>query len=302
MEDEGSRAAVHRPVLLPEVLQILDPQPGGVFLDGTLGAGGHSEAILERTAPDGILIGLDRDEEILGLARVRLAKFGNRARLHHAKYSEMERILLREKLQGVNGLLLDLGVSSLQLDQANRGFSFMHSGPLDMRMDRSEECWTAAEIVNRLTERELADVIYQFGDERKSRRIARYIVERRKKRPFSDTLDLATLIEAACGRHEKIHPATRTFQALRIAANQELEELKQGLESGLARLLPGGRMAVISFHSLEDRMVKERFRAAAKTEEFALLVKKPLTASYEEQDENRRSRSAKLRAVERVRR
>lgn len=300
MEDEGSRAEVHRPVLLPEVLQILNPQPGGVFLDGTLGAGGHSQALLERTAPDGILIGLDRDEEILAIARARLAKFGNRAHLHHATYSQMGEILDREKLREIDGFLLDLGVSSLQLDKPDRGFSFNQPGPLDMRMDRSEDCWTAAEIVNRLTERELADVIYQFGDERKSRRIAKAIVERRKKRPFSDTLDLATLVEAVCGRHEKIHPATRTFQALRIAANRELEELKAGLETGLARLRPGGRGVVISFHSLEDRIVKERFRAAAQSEEFRLLVKKPLTASLEEQDSNRRSRSAKLRAVERI--
>lgn len=290
----------HVPVLLTEVLDLLAPRPGMIVLDGTLGAGGHAEAILERIQPGGLLIGTDRDPEILATTRERLKRFEGGVKLFHSQISQIPELLDREAIPPLDAFLLDLGVSSFQIDRPERGFSFLQDGPLDMRMDRTENCWTAAEIVNRLQERELADLIYQYGDERKSRPIAKAIVERRKKAPFSRTGDLASLIEAVCGRREKIHPATRVFQALRIAANRELEELDAGLAALLPRLKVGGRAAVISFHSLEDRKVKEAFREQSQKGNFRLLTKKPVGPGREEELRNRRSRSAKLRAVERI--
>lgn len=296
----GEGPEVHVPVLVSQVLAWLDPRSGGIYLDGTVGAGGHAERILERSAPDGVVLAADRDGEVLELARRRLARFGPRARLFHGRISGIGAVLDREGIAGLDGFLLDLGVSSYQLDRPDRGFSFSHDGPLDMRMDRKEDCWTAAEVVNRLPERELADALFRFGEEGRSRRIARAIVERRRKRPFSRTGDLAAFVEELLGRHGRTHPATKVFQALRVAVNRELEELESGLEQLLARLGPRGRAVVVSFHSLEDRIVKEAFRRGAREGRLRLLTRKPAVAGREERAENRRSRSAKLRAAERI--
>lgn len=286
----------HEPVLLAEAMGLLAVRPGGLYVDGTAGLGGHARAILERSAPDGRLIAVDRDAETLAEARSRLAEFGERARFVHADYREIPALLGAEEPDGV---LLDLGVSSAQIDDAERGFSFRADGPLDMRMDRSQGA-TAADAVNRLDEETLADVIYRFGEERRSRRIARAIVETRRRAPFATTTDLAALIRRSSRSSGRpgLDPATRTFQALRIYVNRELEELGGALEAIARTLAPGGRFAVIAFHSLEDREVKQSFRSLA-TEGFRLLTKKPVRPGDDEMGRNPRSRSARLRAVER---
>jgi 16S rRNA (cytosine1402-N4)-methyltransferase len=286
----------HEPVLLAEAMELLAVRPGGLYVDGTTGLGGHARAILERSAPDGRLIAVDRDAETLAEARGRLAEFGERARFVHADYREIPALLGGEEPDGV---LLDLGVSSAQLDDAARGFSFRTEGPLDMRMDRSQGA-TAADVVNRLGEEELADMIYRFGEERRSRRIARAIVETRRRAPFATTTDLAALIRRSSRSSGRpgLDPATRTFQALRIYVNRELEELGGALGAIARRLAPGGRFAVIAFHSLEDREVKQSFRSLV-SEGFQLLTKKPVRPGDDEMARNPRSRSARLRAVER---
>ncbi|MGH2523527.1 MAG: 16S rRNA (cytosine(1402)-N(4))-methyltransferase RsmH [Anaerolineales bacterium] len=248
----------HIPVLYQEVLTGLQPGPGGKYIDGTLGAGGHAAGILERSAPDGQLLGMDLDPAALEAARAALAPFGERARIVRASYTQMGDAA--RDFAPVDGILLDLGLSSLQLDDPARGFAFQSEGPLDMRFD-PESGLTAAEIVNEWPEDELADVLYQYGEERHSRKIARAI---RAARPLRSTRQLAEVVaKAAGGRHEKIHPATRTFQALRIAVNEELESVEQALPIALGLLKPGGRLAVIAFHSLEDRIVKQFFRQQA---------------------------------------
>jgi len=286
----------HEPVLLAEAMELLAVRPGGLYVDGTAGLGGHAQAILERCAPDGRLIAVDRDAETLAEAARRLAPFGDRVRFVHADYREIPRLLGTEEPDGV---LLDLGVSSAQLDDAARGFSFQAEGPLDMRMDRSQGT-TAADAVNRLDEEELASVIYRFGEERRSRRIARAIVETRRRSPLATTTDLAAIVRRSSRTSGRpgLDPATRTFQALRIYVNRELEELGAALGAIARRLAPGGRFAVIAFHSLEDREVKQCFRGLA-TEGFRLLTKKPLRPGDDETRRNPRSRSARLRGVER---
>jgi 16S rRNA (cytosine1402-N4)-methyltransferase len=294
---------MHVPVMLDEVVGALVNGEAKLFFDGTLGGGGHAEAILNAAGPDSTLIGIDRDEGALRKTGERLQAFGDRIRLHHANFEAMKNVVNSEGFEGVDGVLMDIGYSSNQVDDPERGFSFSDDGPLDMRMDRSEPL-TAAAILNSYEESDLADMIYQYGEERASRRIARAIVRRRSTEPFERTNDLADIAgRAAGGRKGRIHPATKTFQALRIEVNRELECLKEGLKQGTSLLNPGGRMAVISFHSLEDRIVKYFFRELAKEEggskSFTIITRKPLIAGESELDKNPRARSAKLRVIER---
>jgi 16S rRNA (cytosine1402-N4)-methyltransferase len=267
-----------------------------LYVDGTTGLGGHAEAILRRSAPDGRLIAVDRDAEALAHARARLAPFGDRVRFVHADYRA-----LPDHLEGArpDGVLVDMGVSSYQLDDAERGFSFSADGPLDMRMDRTQGT-TAADLLRALSETDLANLIYEFGEERRSRRIARTIVEARRKERIATTGQLAALVRRASPRSGRpgLDPATRTFQALRIAVNRELEGLSDALRAMAHALAAGGRLVVIAFHSLEDREVKHTFRGLSAAG-FAVLTKKPVRPTDAEAARNPRSRSAKLRALER---
>jgi 16S rRNA (cytosine1402-N4)-methyltransferase len=282
-------------VLLAECLELLAVRPGGLYVDGTLGLGGHAAEVLRRSAPDGRLLGTDKDGETLQRAKENLESFGDRVRFVQADFREVPSLLGGDR---ADGMLLDLGVSSVQLDTAERGFSFQADGPLDMRMDRSQGV-TAAEVVNRTRERELADLIYGYGEERASRSIARAIVRARERGPIRTTAELADLVRRAAPRSRPgLHPATRTFQALRIHVNRELEGLAAALESLAECLAPGGRLVVLAFHSLEDREVKQTFRGLA-ARGFRLLTKKPLRPGEAELRENPRSRSARLRGIAR---
>ena len=290
----------HVPVLFQEAIEYLRVRPGDTILDCTLGMAGHSSEIVKRLGPAGRLIGFDRDAQALELARERLAEVtaelaGNAPQVtlvHEAFSAAPEHV----KAGSVDAILADFGVSSLQLGEASRGFSFMADGPLDMRMN-TQSGPTAAQVVNEASERELADLIYEYGEERRSRRIARAIV---RGRPVTTTGQLARIVAAAAPamKQDRIHPATRTFQALRIRVNRELDEIKALMEAAPKLLKPSGRLVVISFHSLEDRIVKDSFREGAHAGVWTLLTKKPVTASEEEIDRNPRSRSAKLRAAE----
>jgi len=286
--------AAHEPVLLPEALELLAVRPGGLWVDGTVGLGGHAAEILRRSAPDGHLLALDRDAETLEETRRSLQPFGERARLVHADFRRLPDLMAPAS---ANGILLDLGVSSRQLDEPERGFSFRAEGPLDMRMDRSQG-QTAAEAVNRMREADLADLIYRFGEEPKSRRVARAIVEARRRARIVTTTALAEVVRRAARGRPGLDPATRTFQALRIHVNRELERLGPTLAELAGLLVPGGRLAVIAFHSLEDREVKQTFRELARGG-FRLLTRKPVRPTAEEARRNPRSRSAKLRALAR---
>ena len=296
----------HVPVMTAEVLRYLRPERGGLFVDCTVGLGGHARALLEAGATR--LIGLDRDLDALTRARDALAPFGDRVRLVHADYRAIDEVLDRERVDLVDGALADLGVSSLQFDAPGRGFSFQRDEPLDMRMDRTGGD-TAADLVARSTERELADAIFQYGEERFSRRIARAIVDARARTPVQTTGQLAAIVRRAIHRPARsrrgamrIDPATRTFQALRIWVNRELEGLDRFLDAASRRLRAGARLVVITFHSLEDRIVKHTLRALEHREDalVKVLTKKPVTPGDDEVDRNARSRSAKLRAAERV--
>jgi len=307
----------HSSVMPGEVLECLSPGAGEIFVDGTVGGGGHARLILEATAPDGLLIGLDRDREALEEAGRRLAPFGDRVLLRHGNFADAHRILAEIGISSVDGILLDLGVSSFQLDTARRGFSFRSDAPLDMRMDASSGM-TAAEVVNTMASDDLVRIFREYGEERYARRIARRIEKVRSEEPLRTTRQLAELIRDAVpgGRAPtRIHPATRVFQALRIHVNAELDSLRDGLQRALGLLKPGGRMAVISFHSLEDRIVKKFFRgetqpcicppglpvcACNRKPTVALLTRKGLRASETEVESNPRSRSAVLRAVRRL--
>jgi 16S rRNA (cytosine1402-N4)-methyltransferase len=290
----------HTPVLPAEVLAGLAPRPGGRYIDGTLGGGGHAALVLEASAPDGRLLGLDVDPAALAAARARLAPFGERFQAARGNFREIAALARASGFDGADGILLDLGVSSHQLDTPERGFSFQADAPLDMRLDPQGEV-TAADLVNELPEGELADVIYRYGEERGSRRIARVVAEARRKGRIETTAELAGLVARALGgRHGKIHPATRTFQALRIAVNEELASLEHALPQIVGLLAPRGRAAVIAFHSLEDRIVKQFFRAEVDAGGLRLITKKPLEATDDEARTNPRSRSAKLRVAERV--
>jgi 16S rRNA (cytosine1402-N4)-methyltransferase len=300
----GGKETSHVPVLLKEAIDFLNVRHGGIYIDATVGLGGHSYEIAKRLGAPGHLIGLDKDPAALEIARAKLAgEDFPKVTLMQCSFAEVGERFGKDFM---DGLLADVGVSSLQLEDAVRGFSFQADGPLDMRMDpRSER--TAEQVVNHLDERELADVIYEFGEERRSRRIARAIV---RSRPIRSTAHLADVLSAAArpmNKHQnnyeprRIHPATRTFQALRIFVNRELDDLRALLEAAPRILKPGGRVVVISFHSLEDRIVKDAFREGSiKYKHFRVLTKKPVTASKQEQDRNPRARSAKLRAAERI--
>lgn len=289
----------HIPVMLEEIMQALQVGPGKIYLDGTVGYGGHATAILQRSTPDGVLIGLDRDPEALAAAREELSPYGERCHLWHRNYRDFDDVLTTEKISGLDGLLLDLGVSSVQLTTGPRGFSIQSEGPLDMRMDPDTEP-NAADIVNRWPEKELADLFYHLGEERFSRRYARAIVAARQKQAIRTTRQLADLIAAHCPRRSRhLHPATRIFQALRIAVNDELGALDEFLGKCPQYLKPSGRVAILSYHSLEDRRVKQAFRQAQREGLMDVVNKKPLTPSDTETKQNPRARSAKLRVAER---
>ncbi len=305
---------MHRPALLQEVIDALQPQPGGIYIDGTVGAGGHAAAILAASAPDGELFGFDQDKAALEIASHNLEKFGNRVHLLHSNFDQLGDMARRYQIPPGDGILLDLGVSSMQFDRPERGFSFQQDGPLDMRMNPTIG-QTAADLVNSLPETELANLIYRYGEERHSRRIAAAIV---RARPVTRTAKLAQIIAKAVPAKRgqrggsKIHPATRTFQALRIAVNDELGALERVLPQAVHQLKPGGRLAVISFHSLEDRIVKQYFKREAQDcicppeQPFCIcqhkaiidiITKKPITPSPAEIEANPKARSAKLRVV-----
>ena len=302
----------HQPVLYKEIIHALQPHAGGRYVDGTLGAGGHARGIMEASAPDGQLLGLDVDPQALALARKILAPYEDRIHLAQASYASLSAQLARLHWDVVDGILLDLGASSMQFDIPERGFSFLHEAPLDMRFGPHVP-QTAADLVNKYSERELADLIYQYGEERDSRKIARAIV---KARPIHTTRELAAAIESVSPRRgDRVHPATRTFQALRIAVNDELASLEDVLPQAVAALRSGGRLAVISFHSLEDRIIKDFFREQSKdlvnppyeqiyeVERQATLKevnRKPITPSEEEIERNPRARSAKFRIAEKT--
>jgi 16S rRNA (cytosine1402-N4)-methyltransferase len=313
----GGMGAPHRPVLLQETIKLLGAERGGLFVDGTLGLGGHSEAILEASA-DTRVIGIDRDGEALGLAKKRLERFGSRFRGVHANFRDIARVVEEANEGDVRGTLVDLGVSSLQLDTGERGFSFRHDAPLDMRMNAGGDEETAAELLARLPEDEIARIIFEYGEERRSRRIARWIVEKRERGdPVETTKKLADLVARAVGsrRTDKVHPATRTFQALRIAVNGELEGLGEFVETAIDLLQTNGRFVAISFHSLEDRIVKQTLRRLSGYCECSprvpvcscgarltveVLTRRPIVPGETEMIENPRARSAKLRACRKI--
>ena len=295
----GSDEPPHASVLAAEVVSMLAPKPDGVYIDCTVGFGGHADALLEAGA--GRVIGVDRDEQALALARERLARWGGRVVLMHSDYRSLADIARATGISAANGVLADLGVSSMQFDDASRGFSFRQSGPLDMRMDRS----TGTPLGDRLAtidEGTLADVIFKFGEERKSRRVARAILAARDNGTLKTTADLAAAARrgAGTGRWERIDPATRTFQALRIWVNEELDGLEAFVESAVNLLAPSGRLAVIAFHSLEDRLMKQTMRALAAGGRVALITRRPTQPSDEEVARNPRARSARLRVVEKA--
>jgi 16S rRNA (cytosine1402-N4)-methyltransferase len=309
--------AYHTPVMVGEVITSLRLRPGTITVDGTVGGGGHAEAILENTAPDGILIGIDADSDALSAAEKRLARFGERIILVKGNFADMERILSEKKIGMVDGILLDLGVSSHQLDTADRGFSFSQDAPLDMRMDQTRAA-SAADLVNTLPWQELARIIRDYGEERMAGRIARAIAKERTHSPIRTTTDLAGVVVRAFppeAERQRIHPATRTFQALRIAVNDELANLRKALTDGMERLKPGGRFSVISFHSLEDRIVKNAFRNGEKgctcppdlpvcacggKPNLRVVTRKPVNPGDAEISGNPRARSAKLRTAEKI--
>ncbi len=311
--------SIHIPVLLQETIEMLRPEASGRYLDGTVGMGGHSRALLERTGGEGFLCGLDRDTQALELARVRLAPFGEHVRLFHLRYSRFAEALDTLGWDTIDGALIDIGVSSLQIDSAERGFSFHADGPLDMRMDRDSGEAPVSRLVNRARLEELKDIIERYGEDPQAGRIARAIVEARVRKPIETTRELAQLVEqaypAAWRAKARNHPATRTFQALRMAVNDEIGELERFLDGILARLKPGGRVAVITFHSLEDRVVKQKMRTWTQgclcpkhlpvcvchhRPEAFLVTPKPVSPSERELNLNPRSGSAKLRVAEKL--
>jgi 16S rRNA (cytosine1402-N4)-methyltransferase len=292
-------SSAHEPVMVPEVVELLQPSRGGLFVDCTVGLGGHGRALLEAGATR--LLGFDRDLSALAIARDTLATFGDRVELVHADYRDLDGVLDERRIEKVTGILADLGVSSMQFDAEGRGFSFRRDEPLDMRMDQSRGP-SVADLLRDVDETELADVIYRFGEERASRRVARGIVYARRESPIDTTGRLAAIVRRSVPHHghQRIDPATRTFQALRIWVNRELDGLDAFLAIAARRLLAGARLAVITFHSLEDRIVKHTFRAMEKAGDgLRILTKRPLVPADEEAARNPRARSAKLRAIER---
>jgi len=289
----------HIPVLLEEVVELLALKPGSVIIDGTVGLGGHALAMLERISPNGKLLGIDRDQANLDRAKKNLASYSKQIDLVHDNYLNLKQIAYDRGFYPADAILLDIGFSSVHIEDSDRGFSFQHQGPLDMRYDQSQG-QTAADIINEWSVNELTEIFRKLGEERHARKIAIAIARTRRHEPIQTTTDLANLISNAIPTQRgKIHPATRVFQALRIAVNDELAVLEQALPQALGTLKPGGRLAVISFHSLEDRIVKHTFKEFDGTK-IKIITKKPVIATKEETKENPRSRSAKLRVAERI--
>ncbi len=294
MGTDASR--IHTPVLAQEVLHYLNPQPGGLYVDGTLGLAGHTEAILQASAPSGRVIGFEWDEDALAFARQRLKSYGERITIARRNFAELAEGLSDLGVSVIDGLLLDIGLSSLQLDRGGRGFSFMQDEPLDMRMDMRREV-TAAQLLAGCTEEELADILFYYGEEKQARRIAAEIVAQRKNLQIDTSKKLANLVVKAIPRRfhpKKIHVATKTFQGLRIAVNTELENLSNIIDVADRFLRPGAKFCIITFHSLEDRIVKRRFRSH---DQFEVLTPRPVIASEKEVRGNPRARSAKLRVA-----
>lgn len=307
----------HTPIMVSDVLDLLEPARGGIFVDGTLGGGGHAEAVLEALGENGKLYGIDRDDDALRAASARLARFGDRFTPIKGNFFDMKELLFDRGVTAVDGILLDLGVSSYQLDAAQRGFSYKQEAPLDMRMDQSAPL-SARTVVNEWPEEELKRIFWEYGEEKFSGRIARRIAERRQEKPIETTTELAELIKGAIPakfKNEPQHPARRCFQAIRIAVNGELDGLNDAIRSAHDLLKPGGRLAIITFHSLEDRIVKNAFRTfenpctcpksapvciCGKKPSAVVLTRHPIVASEREQKENSRSTSAKLRAIVRI--
>jgi 16S rRNA (cytosine1402-N4)-methyltransferase len=300
IEEMQPHSRIHEPVMAGEIRTLLGERGARTIVDATVGTGGHSLAILETLGGEARLLGIDRDARALVLAAGRLARFGERAVLRHGNFADIDELLDALGWESVDAILADLGMSSFALDDPDRGFSFRREGPLDMRMDSNERV-SAHELVNEEGEAELARIIYSYGEERASRRIARAIVQARRRRPLETTRDLRAVIEGALrGRRSgTIHPATRTFQALRIAVNHEIESLEAFIQAAPARLAPGGRMIVIAYHSLEDRPVKERFRSLVRSGEFLAVTGKAMRPGADELARNPRARSARLRCIER---
>lgn len=307
----------HIPVLFHEIMDIMGPKPGEFFVDCTLGGGGHSKGFLERTSPDGRLIGIDQDTNALAAAQQNLSSYQGRVVFVHSNYQNLDAILNEYAPEGVDGILFDIGVSSHQLDEKDRGFSYMQDAPLDMRMNR-EQSLDAWQVVNTYSEDELHRIIKEYGEERWAKRVAKFIVEFRSQKPIETTGELVDIIKRAIpkgAREEGSHPAKRTFQAIRIEVNNELGVLQDTIAVAVKHLKKGGRLGIISFHSLEDRIVKEQFRYFAsdcicppelpfcqcdKVSEVKILTRKPVTASAEELEANSRAKSAKFRAVEKI--
>jgi 16S rRNA (cytosine1402-N4)-methyltransferase len=312
MENFETISSSHQPVLYHESLTYLQPKQAGKYIDGTLGAGGHAEGILRLSGPNGMLLGLDLDDQAIAIATSNLCYFNDRCVIRKASYSEMKDVAMSLGWESVDGVLLDLGLSSMQLDTADRGFSFQKDAPLDMRFNTIQGR-TAADLINSLSEKDISNIIWEYSEEPKSRLIAKFIIE---NRPIYKTKELAELIlKAYHGKRGKTHPATRTFQALRIEVNHELEVLKKGLKSALSIVRSGGRIAIITFHSLEDRIVKQYFRRESADcicppeqllctcehkAALKLITRKAIKPSQEELNNNSRARSAKLRVVEKI--
>lgn len=298
--DNATNNLLHKPVMVDEVLDYLHPQPGHIVLDCTVGSGGHASRIMSRISPNGLFLGIDKDMEMLQTAKQYLSKTGHPFKLYHADYADVDEVLRQAGVEMVNGVLLDLGASSLQFDDGERGFSFTREGPLDMRMDRSR-VGTAQDLIRRLSEQKLEALLKKYGEERWSRRIARAIQKEEKDVGIISTKQLAAIIERIVPKgRSKIHPATRVFQALRIAVNKELESLEIVLDKIHHYMMIGARIVIISFHSLEDRIVKNKFIEKANQKLFRILTKKPITPRETEIEQNIRCRSAKLRSAERI--
>lgn len=293
---------MHKPVMYREVVEYLNIKPGDVVLDATVGTGGHTQIILEAIGPKGKLIGIDRDLDSLLFAKSKLSKYSENLILVHDDFRNLDKVFKDLKIKKVDAMLFDLGVSSFQLDSPERGFSFRFDSPLDMRMDKNSYI-SAYDLINYLSEEELSSILKTFGEERWHNRIAHILVEERHKGPISTTGQLAQLVNKAIPRRQQfsnIHPATRTFQAIRIAVNRELEALEEALNKSFDLIKPGGRICVISFHSLEDRIVKRKFKLLFKDKIINIITPKPLRPTQIEIEENPRSRSAKLRVVEKL--
>ena len=294
----------HIPVMLEEVINYLELRPGMTIVDATMGTGGHSKEIVQRIMPGGRLIGIDRDKESLGICRQRLEKYADACEFVHANFVDLDSVLKNLSIEKIDGIVFDLGISSFQLSDAQRGFSFQNEGPLDMRLDR-ESYISAYDLVNNLNEEEISELLWIFGEERWHNRIARLLVQERERQPISTTEQLANIVTRSVPykyRHKyyRIHPATRTFQAVRIAVNRELEILESALNKAIEFLKENARICVISFHSLEDRQVKHTFRKAAAGELVKIITNKPLTPGMDELQANPSSRSSKLRVAERL--